>query len=445
MQPAIVVENLSKQFHIGRRQSGQYRTLRDTIVEKASAPFRRLRRMFGGQAPAADAQAQETIWALKNVSFEVPHGGVVGVIGRNGAGKSTLLKILSRITEPTAGRVELRGRLGSLLEVGTGFHLELTGRENIFLNGGILGMSLREIKDKFDQIAAFAEIDTLLDTPVKRYSSGMYVRLAFAVAAYLEPEILLLDEVLSVGDMGFQKKCFGKVHELAQSGRTILLVSHNMTTIQQMCRTVVVLAGGQVAFAGPAEGGIRVYLEDMTASPEADVDLRGHRARYADRVPLLSRVRLLDSDGNPRARFRSGDGMRIELTVDPRVRMEEPQLRIEMDDGLGARILNLASWWSDSRLGPIREPSTVTCVVERLPVLPGRYFLSFYAGAGQDRHLEALAHAVAFDVEPGSFFDNGHIPCVQQGKVLVHSRWEQPAAAAEPAAAGEPIANGQGS
>src|SRR5438046_3463094 len=231
-QPAIRVQNLSKQYRIGTADR-RNRTFREAVNDAAVAPFRRLKSLGNGGA------SEETIWALKDVSFDVQPGEVVGIIGRNGAGKSTLLKILSRITKPTSGRVEIRGRVASLLEVGTGFHSELTGRENVYLNGAILGMARREIDRKFDEIVAFAEVEKFIDTPVKRYSSGMYLRLAFAVAAHLEPEILVVDEVLAVGDAAFQKKCLGRIGEVAQGGRTVLFVSHNMGAIRSLCTEVI--------------------------------------------------------------------------------------------------------------------------------------------------------------------------------------------------------------
>src|SRR5579862_1426963 len=243
MKPAIRVQNLSKLYRISPTLAGPYRTLRDSIVDAAKIPVRAFRRAFGRPAALESPQATD-FWALRDVSFEVQPGEVVGIIGRNGAGKSTLLKILSRITEPTEGRVTLRGRVASLLEVGTGFHPELTGRENIFLNGAILGMARAEIRRKFDEIVAFAEIEKFLDTPVKRYSSGMYVRLAFAVAAHLEPEILVIDEVLAVGDAEFQKKCIGKMEAVAVSGRTVLFVSHNIGSISSVCDYGMLLKQG---------------------------------------------------------------------------------------------------------------------------------------------------------------------------------------------------------
>jgi lipopolysaccharide transport system ATP-binding protein len=234
---AVKVENLSKLYRIGARQE-QYATLRSALVSSVKHIIKR---------PLAQETEENTIWALKDVSFEVKHGEVVGIIGRNGAGKSTLLKVLAHITEPTQGRVSLQGRVGSLLEVGTGFHPELTGRDNIYLNGAILGMKRAEVQRKFDEIVAFAEIEKFLDTPVKRYSTGMYMRLAFAVAAHLEPEILLVDEVLAVGDAEFQKKCLGKMESIAERGRTVLFVSHSMNSVEKMCKSVILLDNGKLS------------------------------------------------------------------------------------------------------------------------------------------------------------------------------------------------------
>jgi lipopolysaccharide transport system ATP-binding protein len=243
MTSVISAEGLSKQYQIGTR-SESYETLRDTIANVVRAPFQRSR---------SERDEGKTFWALRDINFEVSRGEVLGIVGRNGAGKSTLLKILSRITEPSAGRVKLTGRIASLLEVGTGFHPELTGRENIYLNGAILGMRKAEIRQKFDEIVAFSEIGKFLDTPVKRYSSGMYVRLAFAVAAHLEPEILIIDEVLAVGDAAFQKKCMGKISSVARHGRTVLFVSHNMVAVKAMCTRAILLQQGRIAQDGHRE------------------------------------------------------------------------------------------------------------------------------------------------------------------------------------------------
>jgi lipopolysaccharide transport system ATP-binding protein len=282
---AIRVENLGKQYRIGKRE--RYQTLRDTLTDTVTAPFRWLRH---GRS-ANDNGTPDHIWALRDLSFEIPRGEVVGIIGRNGAGKSTLLRVLSRITEPTEGWAEIHGRVGSLLEVGTGFHPELTGRENIYLNGAILGMRRAEITRKFDEMVAFAEIEKFLDTPVKHYSSGMYMRLAFAVAAHLEPEILVVDEVLAVGDAAFQKKCLGKMGEVARDGRTVLFVSHNMAAVRSLCSTALWLRNGRVAeFGSTADTGTR-YLRSCSAQVDErtwlnPVEIRGDQRVYLHQISV---------------------------------------------------------------------------------------------------------------------------------------------------------------
>ncbi|MBX7221901.1 MAG: ABC transporter ATP-binding protein [Blastocatellia bacterium] len=256
---AIRVENLGKRFRIGASQP-RYRTLRDTLMDSLKKPFQSVQRRFSGSPFSAGTPEETEFWALRDLSFDVQQGEVIGIIGRNGAGKSTLLKILSRITEPTSGLVEIHGRVGSLLEVGTGFHPELTGRENIFLNGAILGMRRKEVQSKFDEIVAFAEVEKFLDTPVRHYSSGMYTRLAFAVAAHLEPEVLLVDEVLAVGDASFQRKCLNKMDDVGKQGRTVFFVSHNMPSITRLCQRVLMLDQGRLANDGPAHKVAAAYL-----------------------------------------------------------------------------------------------------------------------------------------------------------------------------------------
>lgn len=272
MQPIIEVRGLSKRYSIQHRAGPRYVALRDVITDSVRSAGRRMM----GRAEARRGDEQEDFWALRDVSFDVLPGDVVGIVGRNGAGKSTLLKVLSRITEPTEGRIELRGRAASLLEVGTGFHPELTGRENIQLNGAILGMRRDEIRRKFDQIVEFAEVEKFLDTPVKRYSSGMYVRLAFSVAAHLDPEILIVDEVLAVGDIEFQKKCLGKMQEVSKGGRTVLFVSHNMAAVQTLCRNAIYLDAGRVRRIGTAEDVVASYV----------MDSNGGAARFAKAMRL---------------------------------------------------------------------------------------------------------------------------------------------------------------
>jgi homopolymeric O-antigen transport system ATP-binding protein len=293
---AIRTESIGKKFRLGERP--RYLALRDTLTRAAAAPLRALSRLVSGQ-PLLGRSGREDFWALSDVSFEIAPGEVVGLIGRNGAGKSTLLKILSRIIEPTTGRAWLRGRVGSLLEVGTGFHPELTGRENIFLNGAILGMKRQEVRRKFDDIVAFAEVEQFIDTPVKQYSSGMYMRLAFSVAAQLEPEILLVDEVLAVGDSSFQKKCLGRMGEVGREGRTVVFVSHSMTAITRLCPRAILLDCGRVIADGPAGEVTAAYLR-------SDLGTMAHRVwpepatAPGDRVVRLRSVSVIADDGAPR-------------------------------------------------------------------------------------------------------------------------------------------------
>jgi lipopolysaccharide transport system ATP-binding protein len=318
MEPIITVQNLSKQYRIGSREA--YGSLRESVMAGISAPWRRLR---------GNGADRETIWALRDVSFSVAPGEVVGVIGPNGAGKSTLLKILSRITEPTSGRAEIFGRVGSLLEVGTGFHSELTGRENVYLNGAILGMRRREIERKFDEIVAFAEVDKFLDTPVKRYSSGMYMRLAFAVAAFLEPEILVIDEVLAVGDVRFQRKCLGKMSDAARHGRTVLFVSHNMTAVQSLCGRTIMLDEGRVVADGETKKVLAHYLQTtLTTNYETHWD-RPEDAPGNERV-RLKMVRLLAEDGTPPGQFTVRTPIILEVEYWNFVDQEEQHLKFDL-------------------------------------------------------------------------------------------------------------------
>lgn len=303
MKPIITVENLSKHYQIGARQDAPAIAAR-TLASTLRAPFKRLRRM--GRATT------ETMWALKDINFEVKPGEIVGIIGRNGAGKSTLLKILSRITEPTTGRIKLYGRIGSLLEVGTGFHPELTGRENIYLNGTILGMKRQEITNKFDEIVAFAEIERFLDTPVKRYSSGMYVRLAFAVAAHLEPEVLIVDEVLAVGDAAFQKKCLGKIEDVAKQGRTVLFVSHNAIAVKSLCNRVILLHGGRLAEDGIASQVLGHYLGAGRTS-KAEVIWDDPKQAPGNEVFRIHSARLRNAEGKITSEVNTSNSFSIEV------------------------------------------------------------------------------------------------------------------------------------
>ena len=311
---AVQTQGLSKQYQIGKKQD-KYKTLRSTLSSTFMAPFRRTSRLLRGQATGA-AELDEMIWALKDISFEIKQGEVVGIIGRNGAGKSTLLKILSRITEPTTGFANIFGRVGSLLEVGTGFHYELTGRENIYLNGAILGMTRVEINRKFDEIVAFSEVEKFIDTPVKHYSSGMYLRLAFAVAAHLEPEILLVDEVLAVGDASFQKKCLNRMQDVGQQGRTVLFVSHNMQAVTRLCERVILLDEGKVLMDGPSHQVVSAYLNSGLGTMAAREWPDPKNAPASDAIRLCAvRVRTEDDQVTETVDIRQSVRIEMEYEV----------------------------------------------------------------------------------------------------------------------------------
>jgi len=331
----INVENLSKRYLVGHQadRASRYVALRDVIARGVLDLVRKTADMIQGRQIVQGDEVEE-FWALKDVSFEVKRGEVLAIIGRNGAGKSTLLKILSRITEPTKGRVFLRGRVASLLEVGTGFHPELTGRENIFLNGAILGMTQREIRNQFDEIVAFAEVEQFLDTPVKRYSSGMYVRLAFAVAAHLEPEILIIDEVLAVGDAEFQKKCLGKMSEVASGGRTVLFVSHNMGAVRSLCSRAIVIDGGKIIASGAATQAVEAYLQLSSAHIGCEWFWENSEMP-GDETLRVERVSLTKSDGKLTTEVQSDERFQIKIQYEQRAYIRGLRISVQLVTQLG--------------------------------------------------------------------------------------------------------------
>ncbi len=416
MTPAITVANLSKQYRLGAREGQSYRTLRESIATTVRAGLGRLRRR-----PTGDRA--DTFWALKDVSFDVPPGEVVGIIGRNGAGKSTLLKILSSITEPTGGRVTYRGRIASLLEVGTGFHPELTGRENIYLNGSILGMTRREIGRKFDEIVAFAEIDRFLDTPVKRYSSGMYVRLAFAVASTLEPEILVIDEVLAVGDQGFQRKCLGKMGEVSRSARTVLFVSHNMAAVQNLCKHVAVLDRGRLLFFGPCAKGVELYMRGSHTPDGGKVDLADGTRRGAGGPPVFRKLRLLNGSGEPTDQLACGEPMAIEFETDWRGPPTAANFYVGVNDAFGTRLFTVGTFLAKAVPFDLPGARRVVCKLSALPLAPGRYCLDVFAKPPHLPPLDERRDAAWFDVVPVDFYGNGRLPDPGLGTFLVRSDW----------------------
>lgn len=346
--------------------------------------------------PISTNASREDFWALKDVSFEVKHGEVVGIIGRNGAGKTTLLKILSRITEPTEGRVRLNGRVSSLLEVGTGFHPELTGRENIFLNGAILGMTRGEIKKKFDEIVAFAEVERFLDTPVKWYSSGMYVRLAFAVAAHLEPEILIVDEVLAVGDAEFQKKCLGRMGEVARGGRTVLFVSHDMRKVTLLCNRGVLLNAGRIEAQGDMTAVAAAYLEERTPS-EGFTDLDGRGDRSGTGAARLQTIELLKGV-NRTSVFAVGDALTQRITVEVYRRVGPSLLAIVITSSDGIAVHEL--WNVNERCPWVAEPGAYEfeVTIPKLCLYPGTYSIDVWLGDANSARVDYITEAIRFHV-----------------------------------------------
>jgi lipopolysaccharide transport system ATP-binding protein len=412
-QAAITVENLGKAYRLGRQEKSAD-SFRDVIMRTLTAPVRRLRQM--GEL---DTSSEDTFWALKNVCFEVPRGQVLGIVGRNGAGKSTLLKILSRIVEPTEGIARLRGRVVSLLEVGTGFHPELSGRENIYLNGAILGMRKAEIDRKFDSIVEFAEISKFLDTPVKRYSSGMYVRLAFAVAAHLEPEILIVDEVLAVGDAQFQKKCLGKMQEVAAGeGRTVLFVSHNMNAVRRLCQSAIYLKNGTLVKTGTSEEVCDYYLETSLAT-DGEPPIRERPRRHGER-PIFTDLRIISPSGRG---VTSGGAVTFEIDYESDQTIRNAAMMLYLDSEQSERILMLNTRLTLGMSTFESGRHTVRCHVDHLPLTPGSYTIEMdlYSNGRQIDHVDKAA---VLDVRFADFFGTGELPNHGQGRLLVKHRWE---------------------
>ena len=412
----VRAEGLGKQYFLGKGQPSSQMTLRDRLTHrfrgvKSSAKTIQ-QTLFNRDRPTSQnaPASAEDFWALKDVSFEVARGEIVGIIGRNGAGKSTLLKILSRITEPTTGEVTIEGRVASLLEVGTGFHPELTGRENIFLNGSILGMSRAEIKQKFDEIVAFAEIEQFLETPVKRYSSGMYVRLAFAVAAHLEPDILIVDEVLAVGDTAFQKKCLGKMGDVAaKEGRTVLFVSHNMTTMSALCDRAYLLEKGQVVGQGTTSQVVSQYMRSVeTLMGQSSATLEHRQDRTGDGSARLIAVTVEDADGADRITVTSR--LRVTLSYRSQAPLKYANFSASIYDyAKNIGIVSLHTGIAGGMPETLPPTGSVTCITEPLYLTPGRCYLNLTLLKGQDR-VDYIQYAAYFEVEPEDIYGTGKLP-----------------------------------
>ncbi len=412
---AITINDIGKMYRIGLAQE-RARSFGEACLKLLKAPFERFRQL------GEKTRREEEFWALQGISFDVHPGEVVGIIGRNGAGKSTLLKILSRITEPTTGRAVIHGRVGSLLEVGTGFHRDLTGRENVYLNGAILGMKKVEIDEKFDDIVDFSGVAKFIDTPVKRYSSGMFVRLAFAVAAHLEPEIMIVDEVLAVGDAAFQKRCLGKMEDVSKTGRTVLFVSHNMGAVETLCTRGVYLEDGQVAFDGPVHEAVSQYLSKNYVN---DDDVLTTCARSGTGRIRLTGFHLETPDGRPVANVKSGDDVVFCLdyrTHGDHITHVSPSISIhaENEDGL---FLNY-SHFSDTYFEGLPDRGTFRCLVRKLPLTVGNYLVGL-------RVLEKGAEAdwpriyIPFNVAMGDFYGTSTVEgeLNNWGHFLVDAEW----------------------
>jgi lipopolysaccharide transport system ATP-binding protein len=407
----IRVENLSKRFNISAKKA-QYETFRDQIANSFAGLFKSRRRA---------SQAAEAFWALRDISLEIERGEAVGLIGRNGAGKSTLLKILSRITEPTSGFADIHGHIAALLEVGTGFHGELSGRENIYLNGAILGMKRTEIRRNFDDIVEFAEVGQFVDTPVKHYSSGMYVRLAFAVAAHLQPEILLVDEVLAVGDIAFQRKCLGKMGEVAKDGRTIIFVSHNMAAVEGLCTAAHLISEGRIVQSGNTSEVIASYLSSVGTL--SGVPLEERIDRKGDQKLMFTDIQLLSENGTPTLVVQSGKDVEFCIGYKgmvPDLRNVAMFIDIFAQGGQCMMILNNEMVGVDFASAP--KVGQFRCRIERFPLSPGQYFVTLFCTVNGSIS-DWVQQAAVLTVEAGDFYGSGRLPPPSHGGFLVPQEW----------------------
>lgn len=415
----IKAENLTKEYRLGV-------TNHETLQQDLQSWWARLR---GKDDPnslltiAQRAVQDQRFLALDNVSFDVVQGEILGIIGRNGAGKSTLLKILSRITAPTSGLVRIKGRLVSLLEVGTGFHPELTGRENVYLNGAILGMSREEVRKKFDEIVAFSEVEKFIDTPVKRYSSGMYVRLAFAVAAHLESEILIVDEVLAVGDSEFQKKCLGKIGEVKTDGRTVLFVSHNMPTILHLCSRAILLKSGAIITQGDTRSVVEDYVNTCVNNTSNIIDLTNHSKRMKGAKPFFTSI-AIRVDGRPSNSPRMGQGIEIVLSYNYSITIKGLRIGIAINDSMNQRIVSFSpSHQNPLALEKAEKKGEIICKIPSMNLVPGVYSITVIAG-DNICDIDRVEECCTIQIVPDNVFNTGKSPTKQNGIVYLPADWQ---------------------
>lgn len=424
----IKAENLGKKYTIGHQaKKGGYTSLRDVLMQNARTLWNKSKDLATGR-PIIQGDTMEEVWALKDVSFEIRRGEAIGIIGRNGAGKSTLLKILSRITEPSTGRIAITGRVACLLEVGTGFHSELTGRENIYLNGTILGMTRVEIKRKFDEIVAFAEVEKYLDTPVKRYSSGMYVRLAFSVAAHLEPEILVVDEVLAVGDARFQKKCFGKMEEIGKEDRTVLFVSHNMTVINHLCSHGVLLDKGKIIASGTASNTIRKYEQMAMQSFSSEVLRPGTiYSKDLDDYTMFDvlEIGISDREGRPLSQVETFEDFTFKISFYSPKFQPNGSVAIFIQLLNGATVLRIATRPDSCFDMDFKEgENTVLCHIKKLPLPAGTYVLGIALAIPMREWLYLDREVCTIDVQTKDIQGSGFPPLQEHALAVVQYYWK---------------------
>ena len=413
MTRRIEVQGLSKRYRLGGIQHSQM--LRERLTGMIKRPF------LGGM------KERESIWALRDVSFKADEGEVIGIVGRNGAGKSTLLKILSRITYPTSGEVKVHGRVASLLEVGTGFHDELTGRENVHLNGSILGMRKREVEERFDAIVDFAGVKQFIDTPIKHYSSGMRLRLGFSVAAHLEPDVLIVDEVLAVGDAGFQKKCIQAMEGLRNSGRTVLFVSHNLAAVENLCSRAIWIDGGKIRLDGPVKQGIEAYMASFAGEASGGADLVDGEGRLGNGDVRYTRIEYLGMDGTPSILTRSGDSLVIRFHYHAKKSVRFPSFGFRLYTGMGTLVTETGNVLHGTDIPEVKPgDGFIDVQISSLNLLPAQYYFSLWiADIGNTQIYDGDARAV-LEVEPSNLFASGRTPHSGMGIAYFSQRWRFP-------------------
>ncbi len=424
----IKVEKLNKIYRIGLKE-GMHDSLGKSFFEFIKSPIKNYKKYsslynfndVNFNDPDSDHGREDILWAIRDVSFELKKGEVLGLIGGNGAGKSTLLKMLARITDPTSGQAEITGRISSLLEVGTGFHQELTGRENVYLNGTILGMRKEEVDRKFDEIVEFSGVEKFIDTPVKRYSSGMTVRLAFSVASVLEPEILLVDEVLAVGDASFQAKCLGKMSEVSQQGRTIIFVSHNMAAIEHLCSRVILLEHGNVKLDTDPDHAISKYYESLSSS--SNVTDLAEISRTPDLLPVIQQVKFINSNGDSVSSVQVGDTLTVHIHYSHSDILKDSYFGIIFETLVGVKVFWVQTKLQKGNMPDLATTGIIECKIPRLPLVPGVYFLTVGCGV-QGQQLDLLIRGCQLQVTEAAIFGPGQNVNPTVSWVFVYADWE---------------------